>query len=501
MKLSLKFSLLFLLFNFSLVAVGQDSDGDGVSDATDNCSTTANPLQEDNDGDGVGDICDLDDDNDGVLDEEECLGIICLEPIVNESFENPDIPGNYRILNASAVPGWQTTASDNRIELWTSGFLGVTSFDGNQHAELNANRIGALYQILCLTPGSIVDWSVRHRGRNGTDEAVVRIGATLASATIEATMLTPNTSWVLYSGTYTVPLGQSDTYFIFEAITAGSIGNFIDDVQITVVSTPTCQDSDGDGTFDNFDLDADNDGIYDLIENNQQALDANGDGIIDASAGSVGTNGVFDFLETSPDSGVIGAAYVSIDTDGDGFVDSIETDSDNDGCLDVIEAGFTESAATAGTLEGTGFTSNGTVSGFGAGYTLPNDNDNNSIFDFQEDVVTSINTQPINDIIFDYENASFSVAGVANVYQWQVNRNDGNGFVAISDGIFYSGTTTNTLQVIAPGIDKSGFLYQAVLNHEADNCTGPITSSSAILTIKVRTVITNRRITYRVKRN
>jgi hypothetical protein len=156
----------------------------------------------------------------------------------NQSFEDPVISVNYKILNENLVPGWETTASDNKIEIWTSGFLDVTSFEGNQHVELNANRIGALYQIFYLKPGSVIDWSVRHRGRNGTDEALVRIGASLTSATTEATMLSPKTSWILYSGTYTVPLGQTNTYFIFESTTNSSIGNFIDDVQINVTSIP-----------------------------------------------------------------------------------------------------------------------------------------------------------------------------------------------------------------------------------------------------------------------
>ena len=40
------------------LAVLDDSDGDGIPDAVDNCPNTANPGQEDGDGDGVGDACD-----------------------------------------------------------------------------------------------------------------------------------------------------------------------------------------------------------------------------------------------------------------------------------------------------------------------------------------------------------------------------------------------------------------------------------------------------------
>src|SRR5439155_15803427 len=55
-----------------------DADGDGVSDACDNCPNTANADQADSDGDGVGDACDncpkvanadqADSDSDGVGD-------------------------------------------------------------------------------------------------------------------------------------------------------------------------------------------------------------------------------------------------------------------------------------------------------------------------------------------------------------------------------------------------------------------------------------------------
>ena len=64
---------------------------------------------------------------------------------------------------------------------------------------------------------------------------------------------------------------------------------------------------------------------------------------------SVGVNGLFDALETFPDSGILNPIYDPIDSTTaagvpapDGIFDFLELDSDTDGCNDVTEAGYTD---------------------------------------------------------------------------------------------------------------------------------------------------------------
>ena len=89
------------------------------------------------------------------------------------------------------------------------------------------------------------------------------------------------------------------------------------------------RDTDGDGTPDARDLDSDNDGISDLREALTDeglfnSLDLASVGAIDITF-AIGTNGIPDVIETTPDSGQL--IFPLVDTDGDGLRDAIDLDS------------------------------------------------------------------------------------------------------------------------------------------------------------------------------
>lgn len=241
----------------------------------------------DTDGDGIVDRCDLDDDNDGILDTTEgCVEFCSQEEILNGSFEDGPYPGTYIQTGQENIYGWETTSTDDLIEIWHSGFNGVIAQEGDYFAELNATENAALYQSICVAGGSEISWSVWHRGRAGTDHAVVKIGPDVNNATVYADMITGTTNWQNYSGTYTVPEGQNTTVLIFEAISTHngnlSIGNFIDNVTIETLYDSSCLDLDDDGIPNARDLDSDGDGCYDVDESG--GLDNDGDGILDGSS-------------------------------------------------------------------------------------------------------------------------------------------------------------------------------------------------------------------------
>ncbi len=175
--------------------------------------------------------------------------------LVNSGFELP--PSAPLQNDENIIPGWATVpdlpnsgnsfAERNSIELWADGFLGVPSQEGVQFAEINAYVNGTLYQDVALTPGTTIEWSLWHRGREGTDSMNVLMGSpdeviSLAASSVQATMVTGNTAWKFYSGTYIIPAGQYVTRFGFHSVSTfngnQSAGNLVDNISLGI----TCRD-------------------------------------------------------------------------------------------------------------------------------------------------------------------------------------------------------------------------------------------------------------------
>ena len=109
-----------------------------------------------------------------------------------------------------------------------------------------------------------------------------------------------------------------------------------------------------------------------------------------------------------------------------------------------------------------------------------------------------ITAQPANQIIFTGSSASFIVsANEVDTYQWQLSTDGGTVFYNISNGLEYAGTQSTALTVKSAGINKNGYRYRVVISKTGSSCT-PLISSSGLLTVMVKTVITNRKITHRV---
>lgn len=103
----------------------------------------------------------------------------------NGSFEEgPTFEKSYDQPDQSAVPSWNTTAFQGKIELFrdnpntylTNPNVRLTPTDGTYAAELNADEESTLYQVVKTTPSSVYEWGLDHGARNGKDIMALVIG-------------------------------------------------------------------------------------------------------------------------------------------------------------------------------------------------------------------------------------------------------------------------------------------------------------------------------------
>ncbi|RED44951.1 T9SS type B sorting domain-containing protein [Seonamhaeicola aphaedonensis] len=233
-------------------------------------------------------------------------------------------------------------------------------------------------------------------------------------------------------------------------------------------------DTDSDGVVDFYDLDSDNDGIYDLIESGQLGIlsDTDLDGIEDGP--NYGVNGWADAAETLPDSNLIG--YTPNDLDTDTIFSYLDLDSDGDGCSDVIEAGFSDGNADDLIGDNPVVTdpNNGVVINVSDGYSLPNS-------DYLDIAPITITTQPVNTTVCELSNGTISVVSPdAETYQWELSA-DGMNWNVLSDDMIYSGVTTENLTISNAQLSFDNYLFRVKLDRSGNSCG--LYSDEVVLTV------------------
>jgi len=287
----------------------QDSDADGYGDNGDNCPLVSNPVQLDTDNDGVGDVCDSDDDDDGVLDEDESIGICRLVA---------DCDGDSVRDEVDAFPL-------NRNEWQDSDADGYGDNGDNCPAIANPNQLDTDGDEI----GDGCDMDDDNDGVSDENESVAM-----------CRLVTDCDGDSVRDDVDAFPLDRAE----WQNSDNDSYGDNGDNCPL--VSNPIQLDTDNDGYGDLCDADDDNDNVLDedeALANCRLVADCDGDSVrddVDAfplnNQESRDTDG--DGIGDNSDNCQVNANTDQLNTDQDLAGDACDRDDDNDGVLDIDEA-------------------------------------------------------------------------------------------------------------------------------------------------------------------
>ena len=360
---------------------GIDDDGDGLTDCFD-CADCGSDLScNDQDFDGLGDYCDLDADNDGILNTDEgyqVIGIPVASTINSATGSWIDMginitDGNTYVFNAWSSSRGTITASGgphDRQELMVTEYgWYVTDLDGNRYEPSGLFTAG---------PDAPLDIPALNLSAADYSHELTYLG-----------LVDVNANGTFDAGIDRLidPLFRVDGQIDYKADVSGDFyaiyadefpDDNVGDLSMSVTGYLGI-DTDADGTQDHLDADSDNDGCGDALE--AGFTDANRDGLVDGTgfnadgtvAGSDGYMGTTPFVTNADQQS--GCP----DNDNDLVSDENDLDDDNDGIFDTEEITCTSSyieqahwyhdAGTEGTLVDPLHTATASPEVWGAGLT------------------------------------------------------------------------------------------------------------------------------------
>ncbi|TVZ56571.1 gliding motility-associated-like protein [Lutibacter sp. Hel_I_33_5] len=463
---------------------GADANKDGVIDTittqtigeSRNAAITAcscpNPSGIDSDNDGIDDKCDLDDDNDGILDAVECPTLVA----------NATQPLGY----------WHVSYYD--------GHFGVTNVDGidsnNDKQSRDANNVLGNQPELRWT--STTDSSSNNYMLNAGESNEQPDGSnTAVTGDINSTSPYNNPiktfiahSTTLLPGTYVDPMYSAD-----------GKGTWVFVFKQTMAANATIQIGVEDETIDDYVEVFVNGVLESYIDGYEWKLPASevinqsvqaGD-VVEIRLTNGSSAGGFIMNITTPSS----TGVACVDTDNDSIPNYLDSDSDGDGCNDVLESGGVDTTPADGKLDGTGFDSDGKVTGGSGGY------DGVTGKEIIASKVTVDAATPANRTVRDTVDTSLTVTasaenataysggtptyGTANNgdsdlrYQWYLG-DPASGGTALTNTAPYGGVTTNTLAITGTPLSLNGNVYYVEVTHQNNSCF--TSTTSATLTVE-----------------
>ncbi len=435
----------------------------------------------DPDADGINNSCDSDDDNDGILDVDESVCTDQPELQWNHngsggqsdsaSFNDPADAGFFT-STADVVFGSGLDESDNAAFTYilqgasTSTF--ATAKAANDYAELsfvpsedldfNSLTIG-FFTSDSGGPDSLAD-QFKIAVEHSTDPTFLT-NVTLITEDFQVPDYPSGSQTAdyrnIFTGLFSMDSGvqQYFRYYFYDVQNSEPNDRVrFDDNIFNFNAVASCDfDTDGDGVPNTLDLDSDNDGIYDIEEAGNGALDTNDDGVIDSNDAVFNDNdgnGADDAAETT----------TPIDTLADGTFDFLNTDSDGDGCSDANEAYNNPNAdggdgGSFGTGEPqTSVDGNGLVTATGVDYSLGT---NAAVTDDNDTASCSpVPVLAIDDITADnILNAAEAGANVAVTGTVSGDFNTGDTVTLTVNGNTYTGTVdaAGDYSIDVPGSD------------------------------------------------
>jgi hypothetical protein len=158
--------------------------------------------------------------------------------LVNAGFEAPVVGscegGVFCHFPAVDVPAWKTSSSEQSIEIWNDGHHDVPAPEGAQFVELNSATRDTLWQDVQLAPGSLMYWSLLHRGRNGVESFELLIGPPDTPVS-QAEIVGADDAWYPQSGLYRVGPGETLTRFSLASRVGTTEGNLLDAIYFAQV--------------------------------------------------------------------------------------------------------------------------------------------------------------------------------------------------------------------------------------------------------------------------